>query len=126
MRGFGYGGGMIAKCPVPYRTLRKRSEFLALSKGETAHFKGFVIQFAPNAEGMAVGYTASKKVGGAVQRNRAKRRLRAVVDKLIRLNSNFNGGLTLNLIARTHTLDLPFEQLEQNLREFLESQKCTL
>jgi ribonuclease P protein component len=42
-----------------------------------------VLIASPNTlDGLRVGFTAGKSVGGAVQRNRAKRRLRAAVQAL--------------------------------------------
>ncbi len=47
---------------------------------------GFVLLVRPRGDGsdaMRVGYTVSKKVGGAVVRNRMKRRLRALARELL-------------------------------------------
>ncbi len=60
-----------------------------------------------------VGYTASKKVGGAVERNRARRRLRAVVAKII--PDHAKPGYDLVLIARKGTLTRPFPKLLDDL-----------
>ncbi len=65
-------------------TLRKRKDFLAAAKAKRQHMPGFVIQARKrNADEtdpqlIRVGYTCSKKVGNAVARNRAKRRLREI------------------------------------------------
>ena len=65
--------------------LRMRAQFLAVQKqGAKAIGAGFVLQAARLPEHTAApdwhyGLTASKKVGNAVARNRAKRRLRALV-----------------------------------------------
>ena len=66
---------------APLVTLRKRSEFLAAARARRVARSGFVLQARHRAAGEAeggirVGYTCSKKVGNAVARNRAKRRLR--------------------------------------------------
>ncbi len=61
-------------------TLKKRAEFLACARAGRAHAPGMVVQGRQRrqgeAEGPRVGFTCSKKVGNAVARNRAKRRLR--------------------------------------------------
>ncbi|MBL4801332.1 MAG: ribonuclease P protein component [Emcibacter sp.] len=60
-----------------------------------------------------VGYTASKKVGNAVRRSRAKRRLREVVRRV--LWDKGEKGHDYVLIARTATVEVPFDQL---IRDF--------
>ena len=61
---------------------------------------------------VGVGYTASRKVGGAVVRNRAKRRLRALVRELV---SPRLAGVDMVLIARASTATLPFTALRADL-----------
>ena len=61
-----------------FETLSKRVDFIAASKAEKFIGKSIIVQARPNSlETIRVGYTASKKVGNAVMRNRAKRRMRA-------------------------------------------------
>lgn len=68
--------------PKPPETLLKRRDFLACAKARRWAAPGLVLQArARGGDGgetpLRVGYTCSKKVGNAVARNRAKRRLRA-------------------------------------------------
>ena len=61
-----------------------------------------------------VGFTCSRKVGGAVVRNRAKRRLREVARRM--LPDHGRGGWDYALIGRADaTAGLPFSRLEQDL-----------
>lgn len=68
-------------------TLKRRHEFLALVRGRKAVRSTLVVQARnrqPEPGGpVRVGYTASRKVGGAVVRNRAKRRMRAAVAEVL-------------------------------------------
>ncbi len=61
--------------------LRHRRDFLRAARAKRRAMPSMVVQARKRAEGEAegvrVGFTCSKKVGNAVARNRAKRRLRA-------------------------------------------------
>ncbi len=64
------------------RTLKKRADFLrARAAGRRWAAAGLVLQMRKRDDDgpMQVGYTVSKKVGNAVERNRVRRRLRAAV-----------------------------------------------
>ena len=70
-----------------------------------------------NSGVVRVGFTASRKVGGAVERNRAKRRLRAAAEAVLPLY-----GLPGNdyvLVARRETLTRPFDGLLGDLKSAL-------
>lgn len=64
-----------------------------------------------------MGFTASRKVGNAVARNRAKRRLRAAADTLIA--DHADPGRDYVLIARAATLTRPFSALLHDLETAL-------
>lgn len=105
--------------------LTKRREFLAAARARKQARAGFVLQarrraaeeaaFAP-PESARVGFTASKKVGGAVVRNRAKRRLRALA--AAHLPTLARPGWDYVLIARAEeTVARPYAALEADLIE---------
>jgi ribonuclease P protein component len=76
-----------ADAPAAVETLRRRADFLAAARARRWAAPSFTLQgrarAADEAPGaLRVGYTCSKKVGNAVARNRAKRRLRAAAATL--------------------------------------------
>lgn len=65
--------------PILIHTMTKRAQFLRAARGKRQHAPAFVLQAFDRRDGsddINLGYTCSKKVGNAVARNRAKRRLR--------------------------------------------------
>ena len=77
----------VLSCPRP-AVLRKRADFLAAARARKQGTAGFLLQARDRADGdpaVRVGYTCSRKVGNAVTRNRAKRRLRALAAELLPL-----------------------------------------
>ena len=82
-----------------------------------------VVQGAPRPEGVReaekiwVGYTASRRVGNAVLRNRAKRRMRAAATCVLPKRGRI--GTDYVLIARAGTPDRPFPQLIADLEAAL-------
>ena len=99
-------------------------------KGETFPSPSFLVSMYKGGEGVNVGYIVTKKLGNAVIRNKSKRRMRAVMDKLIRLNDNSSvpegtSGLTLVLIGRKFSIDRPFEKMVQETKKILQEQGCT-
>lgn len=66
----------------PFLTLARRADFLAAARARRQSSPGLTLQArrrgpGEDPAGIRVGYTCSKKLGNAVARNRAKRRLRA-------------------------------------------------
>ncbi len=65
---------------------KKRKDFLRVAQAAFVATHNMVLQAAPSlsqANDFFVGYTATKKIGNAVCRNRSKRRLRAVVREVL-------------------------------------------
>lgn len=91
--------------------LRKRAEFLFVRQGARAGRGCVLIEARRRAEGGStrVGFTASKKVGNAVARNRAKRRLREAARQL--LAQHGLPGVDYVLVARQTTPDAPWDAL---------------
>ncbi len=106
--------------------MRKRRDFLAAARGRVARRAGFVLQARPRGPEeetdpatVRVGFTCSKKVGNAVARNRAKRRLREIAR--LDLPALAQPGWDYVLIGRRDaTAALPFDRLRADLAAALE------
>jgi ribonuclease P protein component len=67
-------------------TIRKRADFLAANGGKRASTPGFILLVRDRKDAsaaMRVGFTVTRKIGGAVVRNRMKRRFRALAREII-------------------------------------------
>ena len=93
--------------------LRQRADFLAAASGTKAPAAAFVLQARNRCDqGPArFGFTVSKKVGNAVERNRVRRRLREIV-RLSAAN-RLRVGHDYVLIGRRAALNLPFARMTQ-------------
>ncbi len=108
----------MATAQTPPARLTRRAEFLRLaSAGKKIAKHSFVLQAAKDgpAEAVRVGYTATKKIGNAVTRNRAKRRLREAA-RLV-LAERGAQGVELVLVARRETGTMDFAKLRSNLTQ---------
>ena len=71
---------------ITIHRLTSRPQFLAAAKGVSQARGAVVVQRFDRADGdatMRIGFTATRKVGGAVARNRCKRRLREAARALV-------------------------------------------
>jgi ribonuclease P protein component len=99
--------------------LKNRPDFLRAARGVRKVSAGLTLEVCPTPETAAkqgrlrVGFTASRKVGGSVERNRAKRRLRAAAAAVLPLSGRERTDYVL--VARPNTLSRPFEALLEDL-----------
>lgn len=100
-------------------SLKKRSDFLRVAGAQKKWITpGFIVQISKQPddvdENLRVGFTASKKVGNAVKRSRAKRRLRETARQI--LETKGKNGHDYVLIARREVLNKPFKELIRDLK----------
>ncbi|MEX5727479.1 ribonuclease P protein component [Rhodovulum iodosum] len=110
----------VSSCPT---VLTQRADFLRAARARRQAMPGFVLQARCRgadepAQGIRVGFTCSKKVGNAVARNRAKRRLREIARQV--LPAEGRPGWDYVLIGRAGaTAERPFDKMLADLRHAL-------
>lgn len=108
--------------PHALARLKKRADFLRIAAQRRKWAApGLILQAAPRAsdeaDAVRVGFTCSKKVGNAVARNRARRRLKAAVAQVF--PDQARPDLEYVVIGRTETLARPYSLLLQDLQTAL-------
>jgi ribonuclease P protein component len=105
--------------------LKRRADFLGAAKGKRLHAKGFLLQAAPRQDGDGpaghpqgqsaprFGFTVTKKIGGAVLRNRIRRRLK----EALRLIEPLPGRPSHDyvILARPEAAGMPFSALQAEI-----------
>lgn len=97
--------------------LTKRAEFLLVQAAPRIGTATLVLHkrkndALPDGAGR-IGYTVTKRCGGAVERNRIKRRLRAAVRQVVRKQGE--PGTDYVLVGKPATKDAPFKQITRDL-----------
>lgn len=93
-----------------YRVIRRNNEFTrCYAKGKSYVHPLLVLYVRKNkSKTTRIGLTATKKVGHAVQRNRARRVMRAAIAEHLDFNI---GGYDLIFVARTKTAHVKSQQV---------------
>ncbi|VAV98830.1 Ribonuclease P protein component [hydrothermal vent metagenome] len=102
--------------------LKARKQFLFVNRGKRAARPTLVVQArkaVPAHETVRIGFTATKKTGNAVRRNRNKRRLRAAVTEILVGRGVI--GWDYVFIARTSTADAKWPDLLADMKAALQS-----
>ena len=105
---------------VKIERLKSRPQFLAAAKGVSEARGAVVIQRLDRGDGdpvVRLGFTATRKVGNAVIRNRAKRRLREAARAATPLLAV--SGSDYVFVARADTADRPWDRLLDDVKSAL-------
>lgn len=93
----------------PVETLKRRSDFVRLQKGFRRSTPVFGLQAGPSPTGAGrFGFTVTRKVGTATERNRIRRRLKAAARAAI---GAVTPGFDVVIVARRDCLSVPFAEL---------------
>jgi ribonuclease P protein component len=99
--------------------LKRRADFRAASSGPRISVGAFVLQARARGDerGARIGFTVSKQVGNAVERNRVRRRLREIVR--LSAGATMRDGHDYVLVGRRTALAAPFAEMQQQLDKAL-------
>ncbi|HKR87296.1 MAG TPA: ribonuclease P protein component [Phenylobacterium sp.] len=100
--------------------LKKRADFLACAQAPACARGAVVVQARSRSDEKSLvraGFTATKRIGGAVQRNRAKRRLREAARLL--LPDLARPGFDYVFIARGGVIARPWARLLDDVKSAL-------
>ena len=99
--------------------LRQRADFLAVANGPRMNGAAFVVQSRARGDDgpVRVGFTVTKKVGSATERNRVRRRLRELVKRLDAVSMRPHSDYVL--VGRRAALTRDFATMLDDLRSAL-------
>ncbi len=100
-----------------YRLKKKYMFAYCYKVGKVAHSKSCLMYYTPSKnKNVKVGISVSKKVGGAVSRNRARRVIReAITPFLETINKNNN----IIIVARENILSFSFDDIKRDIEYML-------
>jgi ribonuclease P protein component len=113
----------MSDAPFKIERLKKRPDFLACAQAPACARGAVLVQARPRPDAEAAkplvraGFTATKRIGGAVERNRAKRRLREAARLL--LPAHASPGFDYVFVARRGVTTRPWPRLLDDVKSAL-------
>ena len=107
------------------QTLKKRKNFILSNKfAKKCHSNNFILQKYKDPKqkntNLKFGFTATKRIGNAVYRNRAKRRMKALITLFLKTDiSSFDLSSSYVLIAKISLIETSFANLENEMKHCL-------
>lgn len=99
-------------------SLKRHKDFrYTYRTGKSVSSRLFSLIWARNRlDTVHIGFSVSKKIGNSVQRNRAKRRLRACITPILQ---DVRKGTNLIVVARPEVLTVPFTEMQKQMSDLL-------
>ena len=105
-------------------SLKKNSHFETVLKNRIVNNDLFSIYRAKNfiknkssAKKLYISFVMRKKIGNAVKRNRIKRRLKSIVQKLLKINSAINSNYTYIIFGKTKVYKEDNKELFEKMKK---------
>jgi ribonuclease P protein component len=105
-------------------TISKRADFVAANAGKRATTPGFILLVRDRKDSdpsMRVGFTVTRKIGGAVVRNRMKRRFRALAREIVPAKGF--AGADHVMIGRAKGIERDFAAMRTELANALDGMR---
>ncbi|MDD3324881.1 MAG: ribonuclease P protein component [Sulfurospirillaceae bacterium] len=103
-----------------YETLKDTREYSSIYKNANKWHSVSVLTFCNSVSEKKVGFTASKKVGNAIKRNLAKRRLRAI---FLEIQESLDDGIYV-FVAKEKISEMTYENLKKEVLWSLRRLNC--
>ena len=111
---------------VKLESLKKSNQFKKALKEKKVHSEYFSIFAAKNfykpkyKNNLLISFVMKKKIGNAVKRNRIKRKLKSIVQKLLKMNSLINLNYTYIIFGKEKAYkehhDSLFEKMKKSFK----------
>jgi len=114
----GYHSQPLQEFPKSSRLL-KHADFQAVYREARKHFSGNFTVFyrrRNDTAGPRIGFTVGKVLGGAVERNRIRRRMKAAVQRHL---AGFRGPLDVVMHPRKSVLNIDFPRLDAEIEQIM-------